>query len=84
MLTNESQVEGNILASQLGTTCTYCASQAPQLLCFLQKFWSGSYITANINGGSSRSGKDANSILGSIENFDPSAGTLHFFRKDLS
>lgn len=31
-------------------------------------------LTAQVNGGESRSGKDANSILTSIHNFDPSAG----------
>lgn len=38
----------------------------------LQSYWTGSYILANF--GTDRSGKDANTILGSIHTFDPSAG----------
>ena len=37
----------------------------------LQSYWTGSFVLANFGGG--RSGKDANSILGSIHTFDPSA-----------
>ncbi|OCL04422.1 carbohydrate-binding module family 20 protein [Glonium stellatum] len=67
-------VEGNTLAGQLGKTCANCVSQAPQILCFLQSFWGGSYIISNINVNNGRTGKDANSILGSIHTFDPAAG----------
>ncbi|OCK81653.1 carbohydrate-binding module family 20 protein [Lepidopterella palustris CBS 459.81] len=67
-------VEGNTLAISLGKSCSNCVSQAPQLLCFLQSFWSGSYIISNINVNNGRTGKDANSILGSIHTFDPAAG----------
>lgn len=69
-------IEGSALALQLGKSCTYCDSQAPQILCFLQSFWSSSqgYIVANINQNNGRTGKDANSILGSIQTFDPMAG----------
>jgi glucoamylase len=68
-------VEGIALATQLGTTCSVCASQAPQVLCFLQSFWSPSsgYILANINENNGRTAKDANTILGSIHTFDPTA-----------
>jgi glucoamylase len=66
-------VEGNSIATQLGKTCGNCVSQAPQLLCFLQSFWSGSYVISNINENNGRTGKDASSILGSIATFDPSA-----------
>jgi glucoamylase len=68
-------VEGNALATQLGTTCSICASQAPQVLCFLQSFWSSSsgYMFANINENNGRSAKDANTILSSIQTFDPTA-----------
>ncbi|PQE09209.1 glycosyl hydrolase family 15 protein [Rutstroemia sp. NJR-2017a BBW] len=68
-------VEGSALAAQIGQSCTYCDSQAPQVLCFLQTFWSSSsgYIISNINANNGRSGKDANSILGSIHTFDPAA-----------
>lgn len=65
-------VEGAALASKLGQTCTGCAV-APQILCFLQSFWNGAYITSNINVNNGRTGKDANSILSSIQVFDPSA-----------
>ncbi|KAJ5689840.1 hypothetical protein N7462_004232 [Penicillium macrosclerotiorum] len=64
-------VEGSKFASQVGSSCSYCDSQAPQVLCFLQSFWTGSYILANF--GSSRTGKDVNTILGSIHTFDPEA-----------
>lgn len=66
-------VEGADLASQIGTSCTGCASQAPQILCFMQNFWNGEYITANINVNDGRSGKDINSILSCIQTFDPAA-----------
>ena len=65
-------VEGNALASQIGQTCVGC-SPAAQILCFLQSYWSGQYILANINQNNGRSAKDANSLLGSIHTFDPTA-----------
>jgi len=70
-------IEGSALAAQLGTSCSYCDSQAPQVLCFLQKFWqpnNGGYVLSNINVNDGRSKKDANSILTSIHNFDAAAG----------
>lgn len=39
------------------------------MLCFLQSFWNGSQIIANL--GSNRSGIDSNAILASNHNFDP-------------
>lgn len=66
-------VEGNTLASQIGKTCPGCVSQAPQILCFLQTYWNGQYIHANLNENNGRSSKDVNTILGSIHTFDPSA-----------
>ncbi|KAF2091614.1 carbohydrate-binding module family 20 protein [Saccharata proteae CBS 121410] len=67
-------VEGSTMASQLGESCTYCDSQAPQLLCFLQDFWSSTgYVVSNINENNGRTGKDCNSILASIHTFDPEA-----------
>lgn len=66
-------VEGSTLAKLLGQTCSACDSIAPQVLCFLQRYWNGNYITSNLNI-NYRNGKDANSILASIHNFDPSAG----------
>ncbi|CAK4030843.1 extracellular glucoamylase [Lecanosticta acicola] len=65
-------VEGSALASQIGKSCSNCDSQAPQVLCFLQSYWTGSYILSNTGGG--RSGKDANSLLASIHLFDRSTG----------
>ena len=67
-------VEGVSLAAQLSETCSSCASQAPQILCFLQSFWNGQFVSADINENNGRSGKGANSILGSIHTFDPAAG----------
>ncbi|KAK3314938.1 glucan 1, 4-alpha-glucosidase [Apodospora peruviana] len=68
-------VEGAALASSLGTSCSACTAVAPQVLCFLQRFWqpNGNYIIANlfING---RNGRDANTLLASIHTFDPTVG----------
>ena len=43
------------------------------MLCFLQSFWSSSqgFILANINENNGRSGKDANTLLGAVHQFDP-------------
>lgn len=73
---HRSLVEGSNLASRLGQTCPSCSSQAPQILCFQQSFWNptGNYMVANINTGTSRTGKDANTILASIATFDKNAG----------
>lgn len=67
-------VEGASFASSIGQSCPGCTNQAPQVLCFLQSFWNGQFVTANINVNNGRSGKDANTILGSIHTFDPAAG----------
>lgn len=65
-------VEGSKFANLVGSSCSYCDSQAPQLLCHLQDFWLGTYTLANFaNNG--RSGKDANTLLGTIHTFDPEA-----------
>lgn len=66
-----SLVEGAALAEKLGHSCPHCQSQAPQILCMLQSYWTGDFVLANF--GSGRSGKDANSILGSIHSFNPDA-----------
>ncbi|KAK4629324.1 Glucoamylase I [Fulvia fulva] len=65
-------IEGSALASQIGKSCSACDSQAPQVLCFLQSYWTASYVLSNTGGG--RSGKDANSLLTSIHLFDPAVG----------
>ncbi|KAF4979540.1 hypothetical protein FZEAL_4308 [Fusarium zealandicum] len=69
-------VEGSALAKSLGKSGDSYATIAPQALCFLQSFWisSGKYVDSNINVNDGRTGKDANSILASIHNFDPSLG----------
>jgi glucoamylase len=64
-------IEGAALASKLEKTCDGCADAAPQVLCFLQSFWAGSYIDSNINVNDGRTGKDVNSIISSIHTFDP-------------
>ncbi|CAI7618413.1 unnamed protein product [Penicillium glandicola] len=66
-------VQGATLAKKLSKSCSACSSQAPQILCFLQSFWNGEYITANINVDTTRTGIDANTVLGSIHTFDPEA-----------
>ena len=66
-------IEGNTLATKIGQSCSGCTSQAPQALCFLQTFWTGSYIDSNINVNDGRTGKDCNSLLTSIHSFDPAA-----------
>ncbi|KAI0409703.1 carbohydrate-binding module family 20 protein [Xylaria palmicola] len=66
-------VEGEALARTLGVQCTGC-DQAPQVACFLhESFWNGEYFVANINSEDGRTGKDANTLLGSISVFDLSA-----------
>ncbi|RDW69741.1 putative glucoamylase P [Coleophoma cylindrospora] len=62
-------VEGTQLAEDLGVTCTGC-DQAPEVLCFLQSFWNGEYLDANINVDDGRTGIDGNTILGPIQVFD--------------
>ncbi|KAM0547551.1 hypothetical protein ACHAPJ_010295 [Fusarium lateritium] len=66
-------VEGASLAKKLGKSCPDCATSAPRVLCFVQNFWTGSYIDSNINVKDGRKGLDANSILSSIHTFDPQA-----------
>jgi glucoamylase len=70
---HRSLVQGAALARVLGVTCTGC-DQAPQILCFLQSFWNGQYLVANINVNNGRKGIDANTMLGSISTFDILAG----------
>ncbi|KFX99237.1 hypothetical protein V490_01898 [Pseudogymnoascus sp. VKM F-3557] len=69
-------VEGIAFAARLGKSCDNCATVAPQILCFQQKFWNsdGNYIVSNINVDNGRKGIDVNSILTSIHNFDPAGG----------
>ncbi|RSL98563.1 hypothetical protein BHE90_002080 [Fusarium euwallaceae] len=69
-------VEGSALAKALGKSGDTYSNIAPQTLCFLQTYWvsNGRYVDSNINVNDGRTGKDANSILASIHNFDPSIG----------
>ncbi|PKS12239.1 hypothetical protein jhhlp_001539 [Lomentospora prolificans] len=69
-------IEGGTLAKALGFSCPHCDIVAPQILCFLQQYWSPSqgYALSNINDHSDRSSKDVNAILASIHSFDPSVG----------
>uniref|UniRef100_A0A0D2XVL5 Glucoamylase n=1 Tax=Fusarium oxysporum (strain Fo5176) TaxID=660025 RepID=A0A0D2XVL5_FUSOF len=71
--TTGSQYRGAALAKKLGKSGDNYSNIAPQALCFLQTYWisSGKYVDSNINVNDGRTGKDANSILSSIHNFDP-------------
>ncbi|KAH7378459.1 glucoamylase/glucan 1,4-alpha-glucosidase-like protein [Phaeosphaeria sp. MPI-PUGE-AT-0046c] len=69
--THRALAEGAALANKIGKKCNGCAEAAPQVLCFLQSFWAGTYVRANINVDISRTGKDVNSIISSIHTFDP-------------
>lgn len=62
--------QGAQLAIKLDLACASCVEVAPQLLCFLQSFWNGTSVVANINTNTVRSGLDANALLGSIATFD--------------
>ncbi|KAI0600004.1 carbohydrate-binding module family 20 protein [Biscogniauxia sp. FL1348] len=66
-------IEGTRLASALGVNCTGCG-EASDISCFLQQaYWNSEYFVANINVDNGRTGKDANTILGSIALFDVNA-----------
>lgn len=69
-------IEGSSFARLVNETCDGCTSQAPNALCFLQDFWDGTSITSNINlqGNYPRTGLDCNSILASINLYDPEGG----------
>ncbi|EJD49662.1 glucoamylase [Auricularia subglabra TFB-10046 SS5] len=68
--------EGIALAQTLGTTGSVAtwSTQASNVLCYLQSYWtpSGAFINSNTNSG--RSGIDVNSILTSIHTFSPNTG----------
>lgn len=66
-------VEGAALAKQLGKPFADYEESAPNVLCFVQSFWVGSYIDSNINVNDGRTGKDANSLLSAMHTFDPEA-----------
>jgi glucoamylase len=62
--------QGAQVAKKLGVKCNACVNEAPQVLCFLQSFWNGKTIVANTNLQTTRSGADANTLLGAISVFD--------------
>ncbi|KAK0654549.1 family 15 putative glycoside hydrolase [Cercophora samala] len=74
--THRALVEGAQLGAVLGKPTRAYTAVAPQVLCFQQSFWNAreGFVVSNINGGEWRRGRDANSILVAIHNFDPSAG----------
>ncbi|KAG9008965.1 hypothetical protein FRB94_005530 [Tulasnella sp. JGI-2019a] len=68
--------QGAAFATVMGDTTrnTTYTTQAANLLCFLQSFWTSSgYAIANINENNGRSGLDASTIIASIHSFDPDA-----------
>ncbi|KAK4175950.1 family 15 putative glycoside hydrolase [Triangularia setosa] len=74
--THRALIEGAQLGAALGKPTRVYTTVAPQVLCFQQSFWNAreGFIVSNINGGEYRRGRDANSLLVAIHNFDPSAG----------
>lgn len=64
---NRALIQGRHIAHRLNLTCASCDAESPQIACFIaNNFWNatGGYIDANINTGSTRSGIDANALLG--------------------
>ncbi|KAL2886186.1 glycosyl hydrolase family 15 [Ceratocystis lukuohia] len=68
--------EGSALAARLGKAHTGYDAVSPQILCYLQTFWSSSkgHIVSNVQTNVGRTGLDANSALLSIHLFDPAVG----------
>ncbi|KAF2705210.1 glycoside hydrolase family 15 protein [Pleomassaria siparia CBS 279.74] len=68
-------VEGAALAKRLGHACALCESTSPEVLCFLQSFWTGTHITSqlNYNQGWKHHDLDSSTIISSIHTFDPEA-----------
>ena len=66
--------EGIALANKIGNTTNVAnwTTQAANVLCFLQSYWSDTFIKSNTGGG--RSGLDANSILTSVHTYSSNAG----------
>ncbi|KAI9369166.1 Six-hairpin glycosidase-like protein [Aspergillus egyptiacus] len=72
-VSHRALVEGDIFAESIGRPCPGCASQAAQVLCVLQSFWTGRFIRANLNN-NGRTGRDSGTLLGVIYNFNSRAG----------
>ncbi|KAL2869439.1 Six-hairpin glycosidase-like protein [Aspergillus lucknowensis] len=70
-VSHRALVEGSIFAGSLGFPCQGCESQAAQIRCLLQSFWTGTSIRANLD--SDRSGRDTGTILGIVHTFNPGA-----------
>lgn len=65
--------QGSLVAIALGERCRACSVVAPEILCFLQSFWNGTSLLANLNVDDGRSGRDSNTLLGPIATFDVQA-----------
>ncbi|KAL2840171.1 Six-hairpin glycosidase-like protein [Aspergillus pseudoustus] len=70
-VSHRALVEGSIFTGTLGHSCHECAAQAAQIRCLMQSFWTGRFIRSSLD--SSRSGKDAGTLLGIIYTFNPHA-----------
>ncbi|CEL11050.1 hypothetical protein ASPCAL14157 [Aspergillus calidoustus] len=70
-VSHRALVEGSIFAGSLGRSCYECVSQAAQIRCLMQSFWTGRFIRSNLD--SSRSGKDAATLLAVTHTFNPLA-----------
>jgi len=74
-------VEGSALAALLGS---HALIAIQPLKCFAscKVFWGSSqgYILANINENNGRTGKDANTLLGAIHQFDRWLAAIHHFQ----
>ncbi|OJJ32607.1 hypothetical protein ASPWEDRAFT_52801 [Aspergillus wentii DTO 134E9] len=68
---HKSLVQGDAFATALGESCDSC-TVAPEILCHLQDYWNGTAIVSNTPTGG-RSGLDINSVLTSLQIFDPAA-----------
>ncbi|KAH6691665.1 glucoamylase P [Plectosphaerella plurivora] len=79
--TTQSQYRALIEGAQLAEAlelpggCGPSCAEAPQIGCFLgsSAYWNGEYFISNINTQTQRSGRDANSMLGSNVMFDVKA-----------
>ncbi|KAJ0416218.1 Six-hairpin glycosidase-like protein [Aspergillus carlsbadensis] len=70
-VSHRALVEGSVFAGSLGRSCDECVPQAAQIRCLMQSFWSGKFIRSNLD--SSRSGKDASTLLAVTHTFNPHA-----------
>ncbi|KAL3456688.1 Six-hairpin glycosidase-like protein [Aspergillus heterothallicus] len=70
-VSHRALIEGSIFAGSLERSCHECVPQAAQILCLMQSFWTGKYVRSSLD--SSRSGKDAGTLLGIIYTFNPHA-----------